>query len=70
MLNYLGYSWIDQRINLDEGMKMIKRAVDFQKGRPIRRRRLTSWTRWMGAYYRIGNYEDAVEKSRGASISS
>ena len=28
VLNYLGYSWIDQGINLDEGMKMIKRAVD------------------------------------------
>src|ERR1700685_2819353 len=25
VLNYLGYSWIDQGINLDEGMKMIKR---------------------------------------------
>ena len=28
VLNYLGYSWIDQGINLDEGMKMIRRAVD------------------------------------------
>src|SRR5450432_2580610 len=28
VLNYLGYSWIDQGINLDEGMKMIKRDVD------------------------------------------
>src|SRR6478736_2747478 len=28
VLNYLGYSWIDQGVNLDEGMKMIKRAVD------------------------------------------
>src|SRR5260370_40358247 len=26
VLNYRGYSWIDQAINLDEGMKMIKRA--------------------------------------------
>src|SRR5262249_54316709 len=26
VLNYLGYSWIDQGINLDEGMRMIKRA--------------------------------------------
>jgi tetratricopeptide (TPR) repeat protein len=31
VLNYLGYSWIDQGINLDEGMAMIKRAVD-QRG--------------------------------------
>ena len=27
VLNYLGYSWIDQGINLDEGMDMIKKAV-------------------------------------------
>src|SRR5713226_6568755 len=27
VLNYLGYSWIDQGVNLDEGMRMIKRAV-------------------------------------------
>ncbi len=25
VLNYLGYSWIDQGMNLDEGMRMIKR---------------------------------------------
>jgi hypothetical protein len=28
VLNYLGYSWIDQGVNLDEGMRMIKRAVE------------------------------------------
>ena len=28
VLNYLGYSWIDQDINLDEGMRMIRRAVE------------------------------------------
>ena len=27
VLNYLGYSWIDQGVNLDEGMEMIKKAV-------------------------------------------
>ena len=27
VLNYLGYSWIDQGINLDDGMRMIKRAA-------------------------------------------
>ena len=27
VLNYLGYSWIDQGINLDQGMDMIKKAV-------------------------------------------
>ena len=28
VLNYLGYSWVDQGINLDEGMRMIRRAVE------------------------------------------
>ena len=28
VLNYLGYSWIDRGLHLDEAMKMIKRAVD------------------------------------------
>ncbi len=28
VLNYLGYSWIDQGMNLDEGMRMIRRAVE------------------------------------------
>src|SRR3981081_2235870 len=28
VLNYLGYSWIDQGLNLDEGMRMIKRSVE------------------------------------------
>ena len=28
MLNYLGYSWIDQGVNLDDGMRMIRRAVE------------------------------------------
>jgi tetratricopeptide (TPR) repeat protein len=27
VLNYLGYSWIDQGVHLDDGMSMIKRAV-------------------------------------------
>ena len=28
VLNYLGYSWIDQGVNLDDGMSMIRRAVE------------------------------------------
>ncbi len=28
VLNYLGYSWVDQGVNLDDGMKMIRRAVE------------------------------------------
>src|SRR5690242_6553082 len=55
VLNYLGYSWIDQGVNLDEGMKMIKRAVDQRPDDGY----IVDSLGW--AYYRIGNYEDAVK---------
>ncbi|WP_439126536.1 tetratricopeptide repeat protein, partial [Providencia stuartii] len=28
VLNYLGYSWGDQGINLDEGLRLVRRAVE------------------------------------------
>jgi len=55
VLNYLGYSWIDQGINLDEGMKMIKRAVDQRPDDGY----IVDSLGW--AYFRIGNYDDAVK---------
>jgi tetratricopeptide (TPR) repeat protein len=55
VLNYLGYSWIDQGINLDEGMRMIKRAVDQRPDDGY----IVDSLGW--AYYRIGNFEDAVK---------
>jgi tetratricopeptide (TPR) repeat protein len=55
VLNYLGYSWIDQGINLDEAMKMIKRAVDQRPDDGY----IVDSLGW--AYYRIGNYEEAVK---------
>jgi tetratricopeptide (TPR) repeat protein len=55
VLNYLGYSWIDQGINLDDGMKMIKRAVDQRPDDGY----IVDSLGW--AYYRIGNFEDAVK---------
>jgi tetratricopeptide (TPR) repeat protein len=55
VLNYLGYSWIDQGVNLDEGMKMIKRAVDQRPDDGY----IVDSLGW--AYYRIGNYDDAVK---------
>ena len=30
VLNYLGYSWVDKGINLDEAFKMLRRAVDLR----------------------------------------
>src|SRR5215472_15093263 len=56
VLNYLGYSWIDQGINLDEGMKMIKRAVEQRPDDGY----IVDSLGW--AYFRIGNYEEAVKE--------
>jgi tetratricopeptide (TPR) repeat protein len=55
VLNYLGYSWIDQGVNLDEGMKMIKRAVDQRPDDGY----IVDSLGW--AFYRIGNYDEAVK---------
>jgi tetratricopeptide (TPR) repeat protein len=55
VMNYLGYSWIDQGINLDEGMKMIRRAVDQRPDDGY----IVDSLGW--AFYRIGNYDDAVK---------
>ncbi|HLA20039.1 MAG TPA: tetratricopeptide repeat protein, partial [Pseudolabrys sp.] len=55
VLNYLGYSWIDQGANLDEGMDMIKRAVQQRPDDGY----IVDSLGW--AYYRIANYEEAVK---------
>lgn len=55
VLNYLGYSWVDQGVNLDDGMKMIRRAVDQRPDDGY----IVDSLGW--AYYRIGNYDEAVK---------
>lgn len=55
VLNYLGYSWVDQGVNLDEGMKMIRRAVEQKPDDGY----IVDSLGW--AYYRIGNYDEAVK---------
>ena len=54
ILNYLGYSWIDQGLNLDEGFRMLRRAVD---QRPDDGYVIDSLG-W--AFYKLGRYDDAV----------
>ncbi|MBS0537761.1 MAG: tetratricopeptide repeat protein [Proteobacteria bacterium] len=61
VLNYLGYSWIDQGINLDEGMKMLKRATELRPDDGA----VTDSVGW--AYYRLGKYDTAVEWLERAS---
>ncbi|HXX08572.1 MAG TPA: tetratricopeptide repeat protein [Pseudolabrys sp.] len=56
VLNYLGYSWIDQGINLDEGMEMIKKAVQQRPDDGY----IVDSLGW--AYYRLGNYEEATKQ--------
>lgn len=55
VLNYLGYSWVNQGINLDDGMKMIRRAVEQRPDDGY----IVDSLAW--AYYRIGNYEEAMK---------
>ncbi len=56
VLNYLGYSWIDQGVNLDQGMDMIKRAVQQRPDDGY----IVDSLGW--AYYRLGNYEEAAKQ--------
>jgi len=56
VLNYLGYSWIDMGRNLDEGMDMIKQAVDLKPRSGF----IVDSLGW--AYYRLGKYDDAVQE--------
>jgi tetratricopeptide (TPR) repeat protein len=55
VLNYLGYSWIDQGVHLDEGMGMIKRSVEQRPDDGY----IVDSLGW--AYFRIGNYDEAVK---------
>jgi tetratricopeptide (TPR) repeat protein len=61
VLNYLGYSWIDQGKNLDEGMKMLKRATELRPDDGA----ITDSVGW--AYYRLGQFGQAVEWLERAS---
>jgi tetratricopeptide (TPR) repeat protein len=56
VLNYLGYSWIDQGLNLDDGMSMIKRAVEQRADDGY----IVDSLGW--AYYRLGNMDEAVKQ--------
>ncbi len=56
VLNYLGYSWVDQGVNLDDGMNMIRRAVEQRPDDGY----IVDSLGW--ANFRIGNYEEAVKE--------
>jgi tetratricopeptide (TPR) repeat protein len=56
VLNYLGYSWIDQGINLDEGMRMIRRSVEQRPDDGY----IVDSLGW--AHYRLGDFDEAVKQ--------
>src|SRR6201999_2463817 len=56
LLNYLGYSWIDRGEHMQEALGMVQKAVaaDPRSGAMIDS---LGW-----AYYRLGDYKQAVDK--------
>ena len=56
VLNYLGYSWIDRGEHLDEGLKMIEKAVELRPDDGY----IVDSLGW--AHYRMGDYAGAVEQ--------
>lgn len=54
VLNYLGYSWVEQGRNLDQALEMIKTAVAKRPHDGY----ITDSLGWV--YYRLGRYEEAV----------
>ncbi len=54
VLNYLGYSWVDQGMNLDEAFDMLRKAVE---QRP-RDGYIVDSLGW--AFYRLGRYDEAL----------
>ena len=56
VLNYLGYSWVDQGINLDKALGFIERAVELRPEDGY----IIDSLGW--ALYRLGNFEDATRQ--------
>lgn len=55
VLNYLGYSWVDQNMNLQEAFKMLERAVQLRPTDGY----IVDSLGW--AHFRLGHYEDSVK---------
>jgi len=55
VLNYLGYSWIDQSRNLKQGLALIEKAVRQKPDDGY----IVDSLGW--AYYRLGNFKEAVK---------
>jgi tetratricopeptide (TPR) repeat protein len=55
VLNYLGYSWIDRGEHLNEGLRMVRRAVELRPDDGY----IVDSLGW--AYYRLGDFAHATE---------
>ena len=53
--NYLGYSWVDQGAHMDQGMDMIRKAVEQRPDDGY----IVNSLGW--AYFKTGNYDEAVK---------
>ena len=64
VLNYLGYSLVDMNRNLDEGLDMIRTAVDLRPNEGY----IIDSLGW--AYYRLERFDEAVEQLERAILIS
>jgi tetratricopeptide (TPR) repeat protein len=55
VLNYLGYSWVDQGLNLEEAFKMLRRAVELRPNDGY----IVDSLGW--AHFKLGQYAEATE---------
>ena len=62
VLNYLGYSWVDKGLHLDQGMDMIRHAVEQRPDDGY----IVDSLGW--AYFRTGNYDEAVKELERAVL--
>jgi tetratricopeptide (TPR) repeat protein len=55
VLNYLGYSWVDQGLNLEEAFKMLRKAVELRPNDGY----IVDSLGW--AHYKLGQYPEAAQ---------
>ena len=55
VLNYLGYSWVDQGLNLEEAFKMLRKAVELRPNDGY----IVDSLGW--AHFKLGQYTEATE---------
>ena len=56
VMNYLGYSWVDQGVHLDQAFPMLRRAVELRPTDGY----IVDSLGW--ADYKLGHYDEAVKK--------